>query len=275
MKYFSLFLLLFVVLVTPTSDSSATASTISDFSTWTLVQDPPNANMTASLDSAVQTTLNASGAVPAGVDIGYQSVDGNLTAGSTSGYYFSASENFQVAIDFDVAAVASVGLAAVGMGIGEDGAGANSAGPALAIVSGVASTFSGGARIDDVTQPPALFGPSAALSGRFFVAYDSATGDVEYGVSTTKGDAAPTHTGVFPGLQNDWNDNDLLVSFFLRSDMFIFPPLSSGSVEVVFSNFEVLSGTPVAAVPEPTVAALLLTVAAAAGCRRRRCAAVR
>lgn len=270
MKHSLISLFCLIALVGWTSASSATAASISDFSTWALVQDPPNANMTASLDSSTQTTLTANGAVPAGVDIGYQSVDGNETAGSTAGYFFSAADSFQVAVDFDVVTDASAGLAAIGMGIGEDGAGSNSAGPALAVVNGVASTFSGGARTGDITLPPALFGPAATLSGRFFVAYDSATGDVEYGVSTTPGAAAPTHTGVFDGLQNNWNDKDLLVSFFLRSDMFIFPPLSSGTVDAVFSNFEVLSGTPVAAIPEPAAATLLLAAAAAVAWRPRR-----
>ena len=233
---------------------------IDDFNSWTQVQDPPHAGLTGNVDNANQATLLATGAVPATVDIGYQSVAGSDVASSSQGNYFSINQDFQVAVDFDVTAVNSAGLAAIGFGIGEDRDGMNSAGVALAINSGNPLAFSGGARINDVTQPLKLFGPTATNSGRFFVRYDSATGDIVYGVNTAKGSASPTDTGTFSGLQNDWNDANLLVSFFLRSDSFIFPPLSAGTVEAVFSNFEVLQGTPIAIVPEPTTATLALLV---------------
>jgi hypothetical protein len=234
---------------------------IDDFNSWTFSQDPPHDGMTGSVENASQTTLSASGAIPAGTDVAFQSVDENLVADSTSGNYFSSANDFHIAVDFDVTTANSQGLAAIGFGIGEDAAGANSAGPGLAIFNGGPLAFSGGARINDVTQAPALFGPAATTSGRLFVRYDIATGDIIFGVNTTPGAAAPSDTGVFLGLQNSWNDKDLLVSFFLRSDAVVFPALSAGTVDAVFSNFEVLDGTAIAAVPEPGTFALLLSAA--------------
>jgi len=230
---------------------------ITDFGTWTQVQDPAHPGMSGRVDNASQITLSASGAVPAATDIGYQSVDGPSAAAATGGHYFSAGESFHVAIDYDVIAASSVGLAALGFGVGEDAEGRNSAGPALAVDNGNPLAFSGGARVNDVTQPPVLFGPAATSSGRFFVRYDAASGDVVFGVNATQGTASPTHSNAFSGIQNSWNGNGLLVSFFLRSDSAIFPPLSSGTIDAVFSNFEVLEGTPVAAAPEPISGPLL------------------
>jgi hypothetical protein len=251
---------------------------IDDFNSWTQVQDPFHVGMTGNVDSAAEVALTAVGAVPASVDIGYQSIDGNDVASSASGNYFSVNQDFHVAVDFDMTAVNSVGLAVIGMGIGEDGDGTNSAGPALAIINGNPSAFSGGARINDVTQGTAIFGPTATSSGRFFVRYDSATGDIIYGVNTTKGSASPSDTGTFSALQKSWNDADLLVSFFLRSDTFsIVPPLSAGTVNAVFSNFEVLEGAPVALVPEPASAALavLATLMVGPSGRRRKVREIR
>ena len=61
------------------------AGSISDFFNWTQVQDPPHAGMTGGVDTALQVTLTATGAVPAATDIGYQSVNGVDVAGSTAG----------------------------------------------------------------------------------------------------------------------------------------------------------------------------------------------
>ena len=269
---------IFAATVCVSIDAATFGSTlgISDFNNWTKVRDPIHPGMGAQLDNATQARLSATGAIPAGTDVGYQSVSSIDVETSKvtlprKGYYFSASESFLIAIDFDVTTMDSVGLAAIGMGVGEDGDGMNSAGPALAITNGVPTAFSGGARINDVTQPPALFGPAAALSGRLFVEYDSSTGDIFFGVNLVPGSAAPSHTGSFPGLQNQWADKDLLVSFFLRSDEFIIPALSAGIVEAVFSNFEVLEGQAIQVIPEPASAGLTIAcLAIVCGVGRRR-----
>lgn len=251
--------------------STSQAANIDDLGTWTLAEDPPHPNLSATLDSSTQATLSANGAVPATVDIGYQSVDGADVANSTAGHYFSAGESFSVAIDFEVSANASMGLAGIGFGIGEDAAGNNSAGVGLAILNGTPTTFSGASRINNVTQPIAPLPLAATSSGRFFVAYDEPSGDITYGVNPIPGSLTPSSGAVFSGLQNNWPGEDLLVSFFLRSDTFLIAgPLSSGSVDAVFSNFTVLSGTAVAAVPEPGTIFLVLTGMGALLIRRRR-----
>ncbi len=230
------------------------AAAIDDFNTWALGQDPAHPGMSGSVVSPSQVTLNATGAIPASTDIGYQSVSGNNVASSADGFHFSVDENFQIAVDFDISAANSIGLASIGFGVGEDSDGMNSAGAGLAIVNGVALSFAGAARINDVTQSPVLFGPAATNNGRFFIRYDSNSGDIEFGVSTSPGSAAPSHTGVFSGVQSQWSGDDLMVSFFLRSEpgeLLPLPALTAGTINAEFSNFEVLTGTHVAAVPLP------------------------
>ena len=262
-QHFVLPSLLWLVAVTPVS------AAIEDFNTWTLVQDPAHAGMTSSVDNAAQVTLTADGAVPGGTDIGYQSINGNTVTSSSAGYYFSIAQDFHIAVDFSVSPAASMGLAGLGFGIGEDGAGENSAGPGLAIFNSIPLSFAGASRINDVTQLPVVFGPSATNSGRFFVRYDSVMGDIVFGVNTTPGSAAPSDTGTFAGLQNSWNDDNLLVSFFLRSDSTV--PLSAGTIDAVFSNFEVLAGTPVSIVPLPGGVWLLgSALGLISGLRRKR-----
>ncbi len=244
--------LLLLLLALCTIGTQEALSNIEDFNTWTLVEDPPHPGLQANIDTPTQILLSANGAIPAATDIGYQSVDGIDVANSTTGFYFSASENFEVAVDFAVSTEASLGLAGIGFGIGEDGNGANSAGMGLAIANGSPLAFSGAARINDVTQSPLLFGTTATLNGRFFVSYDGASGDVTVGVNSTLGAASPSETMVFSGIQNNWSGDPLLVSLFLRSDSVIFPPLSSGTVDALFLNMTVLDGMATAVVPEPT-----------------------
>ncbi|MCG6936776.1 MAG: VPLPA-CTERM sorting domain-containing protein [Gammaproteobacteria bacterium] len=228
------------------------ASSIDDFNSWTQVQDPPHTGMTGSIDNLTQATLTAIGPVPAGTDIGYQSVNGNNVASSSYGSYFSASQDFHIAVDFALTSLSPTGFAAIGFGVGEDSAGTNSAGALLAILNGGAPVFSGGARINDISQTQVLPVPGLTTSGRFFVHYDSLSGDISYGVNATPGSAAPSYSGTFSGLQHSWNGDHLLASFFLRSDdPAFFSALTSGTVSAVFSNFEVLEGTPVSIVPLP------------------------
>lgn len=216
--------------------------------------------MTGSVDNSTQVTLTATGLVPAGTDIGYQSVNGNDVASSSFGSYFSASQNFHIAIDYSLTSLQSAGFGAIGFGIGEDRAGTNSAGVLLAINNGVALAFSGGARTNDISQTQPALGASPTTSGRFFIRYDSSSGDIIYGVNATPGSAAPSHTGTFGAIQNSWNGDQLLASFFLRSDdPLFFSSLSTGTLSTVFSNFEVIEGAHISIVPLPATVWLFVS----------------
>lgn len=232
--------------------TTASASVITDFNSWTQVQDPPHTGMTGNIDTPNLITLTASSPVPVqvGTDIAYQSVNGSDVPSSSLGNYFLTSRDFHIAVDFSLSNQLSGGIAAVGFGVGEDSAGANSAGVLLAIQNGSLPAYTGGARIDDSSQTPLFLGLSPATSGRFFVRYDSISGDIILGLNASPGSELPSNTVTFSGLQNDWNDAPLLASFFLRSDLI---PLT-GTVNTVFSNFVVLEGTPVSVVPLPAAA---------------------
>ena len=250
---------------------SLAAATITNLSDWTLAEDPPNTAMSGMIDSPTQATLEAAGSVPSGTDIGFQSVDGPSVAASTGCYYFSPASDFSVAIDYNLSAVASSGGGGIGLGIGEDRAGVNSAGVGLAFINGLPTLLATAARIDNDDEPIASFGTPMGF-GRFFVSYDSASGDITAGFSGTPGAATPDTTSVIAGIQDQWDDEPLLVSFFLRSQEFSLaptlpsvPPLSGTSVTAVFSNFEVLSGTPVPVIPEPAAIVLALCGACVLG----------
>ena len=106
--------------------------------------------------------------------------------------------------------------------------------------------------MDDTTLAPLPISLSATSSGRLFLSYDSLSGDITAGVSATPGSLSPSQSATFGMLQNDWSDAGLLVSLFLRSDdPLSFPPLTAGSLDAHFSNFEILSGAPTAVVPLP------------------------
>lgn len=250
---------------------------IADYETpygpWTAVQDPPVGGMLASpilVDDTYSAALTAIDSVPSGADIGYASVNGAGAASSSTGFYFDPSEDFSIAIDFDVEADASVGGGGIGFGIGEDVGGADSAGVALAIVNGAPFLFTTAARVGDVTQTPETI-VSGFGHGRMFVSYEAATGDVTVGVNATKGTSAPGVVQTITAIQDQWSDAPLVASFFLRSQAADpIPELTSGSLSSVFSNFEVLSGTPIAlGVPEPSTSVLFAGLALA-GCLSRR-----
>ncbi len=228
-------------------------ATVTDFTTWTLAQDPPNANFTGSA-AVAQATLNAvGGPVPSGTDIGYQSVNGATVGASTSGYAFDSASDFAIAIGFNLSFGTPVGLMAIGFGIGKDGAGADSAGVAMATFNGVPQLFFlGAARDGDFDQGTQFTNVGATLTGSLFAIYAAASGDVTVGASQTAGAAAPTGTtATYAGIENNWASGDLLASFFLRSQGW-----TSGTSQAVFSNFRVLAGTPTA-VPEPGSAGLV------------------
>lgn len=242
---------------------------IIDFNHWTLVQDPPNVHFSATADSATQVTLSATGgAVPSATDIGFQSINGSTPAASTSGYAFDPAFDFSVAIDFALTFSAPEGGLGIGFGIGEDADGMNSAGAALLrteTLLGPILAFGGAARIDDVNQTPIPILVAGQTSGRFIASYEALTGTVVVGVSTD-GNDSPEGTATFTGIQNNWDDGLLLfASFFLRSQStpgpLGGPAWTSGTADAVFSDFRVISGSPVSlsatAVPEPSSLVLL------------------
>jgi hypothetical protein len=149
----------------------------------------------------------------------------------------------------------------------------NSAGVTMVTVNGAAfATFSGAARVNDANQVPIVLGLPSTLDGSLFVSYEAASGDVTIGASQTPGAAAPSVTGTFHGIQNQWNDGDLLASFFIRSGPFT-QWQDGGDGQATFSNFRVLEGT-AKAVPEPSSFAMCalgaMTFGAVLWKRRRR-----
>lgn len=249
---------------------SVADAAITDFSTWTLVEDPPNANFSAA-QTATNVTLSAGGPIPAGVDIGFQSVNGATVASSTGGYFFDPSTDFSIAIDYDWTFNSAAGFLGLGFGIGEDSDGMNSAGVAMATSNGSPFlTFGGAARVNDNDQTPLVLGTAtSSLSGSLFVSYEAASGDILLGAAAMTDAATPTVTGTYSGIQNQWNDEALLASFFIRSDGPAGAQWLGGDADAVFSNFRVLSGSAVA-IPEPSCALVLGMVGVLATVRRRR-----
>jgi hypothetical protein len=248
---------------------------IMDFGEWTLVEDPPHPNFTSSVDSSSQITLSATtGPIPSGTDIGYQTVNGTDVANSTSGWAFDPAFDFSVAADFNLAFGSPTGGFSLGMGIGEDRDGTDSAGAILLRQNSGVLTFSGAARANDIPQSPVTILVAGQTTGRFLVSCDAASGDVMLGVSTD-GDNTPEGTGTFSGIQNSWGDEALLVSLFARGDNGV-DNWSSGTADALFTNFHVTSGTP-SAVPEPSsfvMTSLALVGLVGYGFRRRRCSRV-
>ncbi|WP_145384615.1 hypothetical protein [Stieleria neptunia] len=240
---------------------------VTDFGTWSLVEDPAHPAFSATVHGGSATLSAGNLGIPAGTDIGFQSVNGSTPQTSTGGFYFRPDADFSLAIDyawtFSNNPSGSLGL---GFGIGEDGDGMNAAGVAMGTNDGAPFlSFGGAARINDVDQTPEPLGGSLFLnpsssSGTLFVAYEASSGDVVVGAATAPDAAAPTVSHTYAGIQNQWSGDDLMASFFIRSDAQT--PLtawSGGNADAVFSNFRVLNGNPVA-IPEPStaVASLLL-----------------
>lgn len=246
---------------------------ITDFSTWTLIQDPADPNFVGA-STATDANLSAiGGPISRGTDIGFASIDAATVAGSTSGYFFRPESDFQIAVDYSLAFSNSpVGSLGLGFGIGEDASGANSAGVSFLTQDGAPIlTFGGAARVGDVNQTPKLLALAPELSGSLFIGYEAATGDITVGAASSAGASSPTVTGTFEGLQNQWNDADLLASFFIRSDGLVpGSQWNGGNADAVFSNFRVIQGT-ATAIPEPAaVCFLTATLSLLIAWRRRK-----
>ena len=246
----------------------ASATSITNLTEWTLIEDPQDPGMSAMIDSPSQATLTATGSINPGVDIGYGTIDGMDVATSTSGFYFSPNEDFTVAIDYDISSLMSMGLGGIGLGIGEDVLGTDSAGIGIALQDGMWLAAAGAARDGNMDAGTEILLTTPALSGRLFVEYNSITGSVILGINSIQGSNVPGATATLNGVQNLWDDQGLLASFFLRSEgAFNLTGLSSGTLTAVFSNFEVLEGTPIV-IPEPSAAMLALLAASGASLRR-------
>ena len=244
---------------------------ITDFRTWRRVEDPPHPSFDASQQATSATLSAGATAIPGGTDIGFQSVNGGTVAASNAGSYFDPSHDFTIAVDYAMTFTSANGFLGLGFGIGEDIDGMNSAGVAMLTSNGSPFlSFGGAARINDVTQSPVAIPLSSSLVGSLFIDYTAASGDVVVGASTTPGGASPAEIGTFAGIQNQWSGENLLASFFLRSD----GPLPGsgwlgGDANAVFSNFRVLNGSAVA-IPEPSSFMAGLLVVGAVTVRRRR-----
>ncbi|MEM9586609.1 MAG: hypothetical protein AAGA03_04955 [Planctomycetota bacterium] len=248
----------------------ALQAAVADLDRWTLVQDPPHPGLTATATASAVTLSAGNVAIPSGTDIGFQGVNGQTAAVSTSGFAFDSASDVSVAIDYEWFFSGSpVGVLGLGFGIGEDRDGMNSAGVALLTSSGVPALSFGASRVADATQAPLPFSFSS-LSGTLFVDYYAANGDVFVGAAPTPSASAPTTGATLIGIQNSWNDQDLLVSFFVRSDQIL--PGSNwqgGQADATFSNFRVFEGT-VTAVPEPIAMPLIALSGLLAARRSRR-----
>lgn len=249
---------------------------VTDFSTWTKVTDPAHAGFSATQGGSSVTLSAGNLPVPAGTDIGFQSISGLTPQSSTSGFFFSPNADFSLAVDYAWSfSNTPTGFLGIGFGIGEDQNGENSAGVSMGTSNGSPLlSFAAAARVNDVDQTPLSLGnpilnPST-LSGTLFVGYEASSGDVILGAAPTQGAATAVYSATYTGIQNNWSDGDLMASFFLRSDA---PPLTTawqgGNADAVFSNFRVLSGSPVA-IPEPSTAISSALILGVLNCRRRR-----
>lgn len=245
----------------------ALAQSIADLTSWTLVEDPPNQFFRLDARTPGSAALAAddasdspSGNIPAGADLGLQSINANTAAESTAGFAFARTASFAVAIDYTaVFNNAATGLG-FGFGIGIDGTGDNSAGVAFVTQAGLpaaipfAGPAGGAARVNNVTTPglltPAVSSNASSLAGSFHAAYDATTGNITIGVGPA-GAGAPVSAVAFNGasVAGAWPDGPLLASFFIRSDTVTVPifgtqatPWTSGEALVTFSNLRVVQG---------------------------------
>jgi hypothetical protein len=242
------------------------AAQVTDFNSWTLLQDPPHPNFTAQVNSGSTVTLNATaGPIPNATDIGYASVNGPTVASSTAGHAFDPAQSFSLSVDYNLTfGPGATGGLAIGFGVGEDTDGANSAGAVLLTNNGSAFATSGAARINNVNfETPKGLALGGPLAGTMTLAYAADTGSITATVGNT--------SATFAAIQDQWSGTSLLPSFFLRSaaQSPLVSAWSAGTAAATFSNFTVLSGT-ATVVPEPTAALLMLVATLGLASRRTR-----
>ena len=155
---------------------SEAMGTITNFTSWTLTQDPAHA-LLGGLSTSDSATLTAgNGVIAAGPDVGFASVNGTTVSNSTSGSFFSSASDFSLAINYNLAAAFPFGFGTsaifIGFGIGEDIAGVDSAGITLGAVnlgSSTALSLAATARVNDLTQPVGSVAGTASQSGTFLL----------------------------------------------------------------------------------------------------------
>ncbi|WP_230627447.1 PEP-CTERM sorting domain-containing protein [Roseiconus lacunae] len=253
-------------------DPSKADADVTNFLTWQPIADPVDPGFSVAASPTTANLFALDQPIAAGIDIGFASVNGSTVASSMTGHYFRPTDSFALAIDYDWSFAGNPsGLLGLGFGIGEDAAGENSAGIGLVANSGIPLlTYAGAARVNDVNQNAMLLGTPSELSGTLFVSFHAPNGDITVGAATTKGATMADDSTTFSSLQQQWNGDNLMVSFFMRSDQqSILQSWQGGQSEAAFSNFRVLSGAAVA-IPEPSALILLSSLTGGFLLRRRR-----
>jgi hypothetical protein len=262
---------------------------IDDLNNWEFYRDPPSPPTVSQINNSTGTNATNLAELnflndedfPDGYDIGYSSINANTVGEATSGYYFDPTQNFTIRMHFTLNVTDPAGFVGIGLGIGEDRKGVNSAGIGFGVGEGSiidAAAYAGAATNDNAAMTSLLSLPEAfdnEYFGSLSVSYDALSGDVTVGAAQFLGapdPLAPTQTVTFSGLTDlsAWNGTDgLVVSFFLRSDD---PPLydnwTGQAANATFFDFTVIDGAAIQ-VPEPTSLALL-GLGGLAMMRRRR-----
>ena len=179
-------------------------------------------------------------------------------------------------------------MVALGLGVGEDRKGVNSAGIGMSQITAFGFDFASfqgaftnndNANIRSLTDSVNPSGTAPTYAGTLSVAYDvdPLTNEFTITVGAT-GTTGSTTSFTSTGDLTAWVGDDLLVSFFLRSDSFVatgglfpvtVPPWTGTSAQASFSNLAV-SGNAIQ-VPEPTSLGLLALSSLAVMRRRRSC----
>lgn len=265
-----------IIILAVTAISWATceyvAADLTDFTNWYVVQDPADPNFTSAATPTDASLFAGAGAIDVGTDIGFATINESTAANSTAGYVFVPSADFELSIEYNLSFLSASGALGLGFGIGEEVTGENSAGVAFITNNGAPFlNFFGAARVNDNTLDPEDIGLAASLSGRLFIQYDAASGDITLGASQTPGDLTPTMTYTFSNLQDFWNDENLIASFFIRSDAIpVIAPngWNGGDATAVFSNLRI-DGS-LSKIPEPGSSLLVsLFILMLHGFRRR------
>lgn len=275
------------------SAATSASATINDLTTWQFYYDNdpgPGPLQDATTGSAApnlaQLNFLNDVDVPAGYDIGFSSINANTVAQATSGYYFSAAEDFSVSLDFSLTLADRNGMVALGLGVGEDRKGVNSAGIGMSQITAFGFDFANfqgaftnndNANIRSLANSVNPSGTAPTYAGTLSVAYDvdPLTNEFTITVGATGLNTSST-TITSTGDLTAWAGDDLLVSFFLRSDSFVatggpfpvtVPPWTGTSAQASFSNLTVTGSA--TQVPEPTSLALLALTGLAVMRRRR------
>lgn len=271
--------------------AASASATITDLTTWQFYYDNdpgPGPLQDATTGSAAPNLAQLSFLndvdVPAGYDIGFSSINANTVAQATAGHYFSAAEDFSVSLDFSITLNNPNGLVALGFGIGEDRKGVNAAGIGLGLPTfgDTLPAFQGAATNDDVaigrdlTDSVAPSGTAPTYAGTLSIDYDVDPLTNEFTITVgAAGINNSTTSFTSTGDLTAWAGDDLLVSFFLRSDTALtnigpfpltIPAWTGTSAQASFSNLTITGSA--TQVPEPSSLALLAL--SSLGIMRRR-----